>query len=144
MFRKRQYILFLSISLVLLVSILSISYRFFPREYPSLWELLMDFQQKKTRKKGFFSRLFDPGRGQENFPPFREFFAQPNPLIKELQKSQLNKGQGNPKFHLDPEQLLLRENILAQLILHDRHGLNEKDAWSGIKRIKASGRFRGV
>ena len=135
---------FLFISSFFLLTALSASYIFFPRR-PSLWEQLLTTleNQDQEEKKGFWERLLDPGRSTPS-SHVKRGQANTGVKLKSWSKVQNEQGSGltTGSFNLSTEHLLLRENILSQLILLDRHALEEKEAWSTIKRIKSNGTYR--
>ena len=100
----------------------------------------MAMQYQEPGKQGFLQRLFDPGR---SLPRTRGGgkSAEKRPKVKKWKTVQIP-GTGAGSFNLSSDQLILRENILSQLILLDRHRLTEKNAWSTLKRVKSQGNYR--
>lgn len=141
MYHKEFLSRFVIITFSFLVIVLSLSYSFFPWKPSSLWELLMAMQNKKHEKQGFFERLFDPGR---SLPPQINAHgkaAGKRTRVKKWGNVQMS-NNGTPSYNMSSDQLILRENILSQLILLDRHQSTEKNAWSAVKRIKSQGDYR--
>ncbi len=142
MFSKEYLLRFLIVTASFLCIILSLSYHFFQRDpYAEFLQQLSQNQNNEAGEQGFFEKLFDPGRIETRSHDFRGI-KENNALPDAIKKSNAARYGSPTGSTINKHHLRLRETILAQLILIDRYGLTEEDAWHIIKGLKIDGAFR--
>lgn len=140
--QSKEYLLrFIIVGGSSLAMVMALSYHFFPRRSLTSWNTPGALVHEHAREKNWFRRLFDPGR---SFPPADPFWSQRQDRHRDVAAWRPVRGMtGNGATPaLSQAQVALRETVLSQLILCDRYGTTQEQAWDVIREADSGERYR--
>ncbi len=126
---------FLVVTFSVVIILYSLSYQFFPRQPPSIWEILTGAVEDETNT-GFFKRLFRSGRPDAAAGSLWRQSSHEEYLVRNWRTGDDISGRG-VGMNLSRDRLVLREFILAHAVLLDRYDdVVESDVWKAARKIK--------
>ncbi len=128
--RIEYFVRFLLIAASALSILLTLAWHFFPREI-TIFDVLLSMQNQTNEQPSFWQRLFSHDR----------FSFRRGSRVRQV-VGVTNVAVGRSGGMMDVDQLSLRETALAQLILLDRFGTTEREAWTAVKNTASHGSFR--